>query len=54
MKLKCLETSSKFMQPLLETEIPIECMTDEEKINFIKEKFNLSHGKGKRKKKRKG
>lgn len=28
-------------------------MTQEEKINFIKERFNLSHGKGKKKKSKK-
>lgn len=29
-------------------------MTQEEKVKEIKRKFNLTHGKGKRKKKRKG
>lgn len=49
-----LKTASKFLQPITERNTKIEIYntyTQKEKVAYIKEKYNLSHGKGKRKRK---
>lgn len=47
---------SKFIQPIINRNESIEMMkkglTQEERIKIIKERFNLYHGKGKRKRKK--
>lgn len=47
---------SKFIQPIIDRNDSIDLMkrglTQEERIKVIKERFNLYHGKGKRKRKK--
>ena len=47
---------SKFIQPIINRNESIEMMrkglTQEERIEVIKQRFNLYHGKGKRKRKK--
>lgn len=45
--------NNKFLAPLIETNKAISEMSKEERIEFIKVKYNLTHGKGKRKSKNK-
>jgi len=46
-----LKTASKFLQPISDRNTRIATYTQKEKIEYIKEKYNLTHGKGKRKRK---
>ena len=45
--------NDKFLTPIIETNKFISEMTKEERIELIKTKYNLRHGKGKRKSKNK-
>ena len=45
--------TDKFLIPVIAENNYKNSLTPEEKIDYIKQKFNLHHGKGKRKKKRK-
>lgn len=47
-----LNTAGKFIKPIIDRNTRIATMTDEEKINMIKSRYNLTHGKGIRKKKK--
>lgn len=48
-----LRLANKVIRPMLERKAEIEEMTIQQKIEVIKETYNLSHGNGKRKRKRK-
>lgn len=48
-----LNVTSKLLAPAIEHNQMINRMTKDEKIEYIKKKYNLTHGKGKRKKNKK-
>lgn len=51
-----MDIANKFFQPLYdraEERESVQLMTTDEKINYMKNKYNLHHGKGKRKHKKK-
>lgn len=48
-----LKTASKFLQPIADRNIRINTYTHKEKVEYIKKKYNLKHGRGKRKRKHK-
>jgi len=43
-------TINKFLSPAIERNNRINNFTTEEKVEYIKAKYNLTHGKGKKKK----
>ena len=45
--------TNKLLQPSIEHNRLINTMTPNEKIEYIKKKYNLTHGKGRRKHKKK-
>lgn len=47
-----LDYANKYIRPMLEHKAELEAMTKKEKINYIKDKYGLHHGKGKRKRKK--
>ena len=48
-----LSITSKLLSPAISHVNMINKMTDSEKIEYIKKKYNLTHGKGKRKRRKK-
>ena len=48
-----LSVTSKLLTPAIEHNRLKNSMTQEEKIEYIKKKYNLTHGKGKRKRTKK-
>lgn len=48
-----LKTIEKLLNPAIEYVNNVSHMSTEEKIELIKRKYNLTHGKGNRKKKKK-
>ena len=48
-----LSISNKMLTPIIERNKMIRSMTRDEKLEYIKMKYNLNHGKGKRKKSKK-
>ena len=47
-----LQTMEKLLNPVIERNRKINRMTKEEKIEYIKQKYGLTHGKGKKKKRK--
>ena len=50
---KTLSISHKMLTPIIEKNRMIRSMTKDEKLEYIKMKYKLNHGKGKRKKSKK-
>lgn len=50
---KSLSVANKLLTPAIDHIKMVNSMTDKEKIEYIKAKYNLTHGKGKRKKRKK-
>ena len=48
-----LSTVNKLLTPAIDHNTMINRMTNKEKLDYIKKKYNLVHGKGKRKKHKK-
>lgn len=46
-------TTNKLLYHAIERNMMINSMTSKEKVEYIKRKYNLTHGKGKRKKHKK-
>ena len=51
--MKPLSVTNKLLSPAIEHTKMINAMTDKEKIQYIMKKYNLTHGKGKRKRHKK-
>lgn len=47
-----MKTINKLLKPAIEYVNMVNSMTDEEKIAYIKNKYNLNHGKGSIKKRK--
>lgn len=51
--MKSLDVTTKLLTPAIEHNKMVNSMTSDEKIRYIMKKYNLTHGKGKRKRNKK-
>ena len=51
--MKSLDVATKLLSPAIEHNRMVNLMTTDEKLKYIMKKYNLTHGKGKRKRHKK-